>query len=210
MPRLDAQRLETWRELRSVVDEVTRRIDADLRAEWAVPLGWFDVLAALRALGGRARPQDVAAIMRIPPSSLSRRIDRIEEEGWVRRHQVAVDGDHRAVEVELTPRGRTLWREMNLTYRRSVQTRFARALDDATIGAVAAAITVILLNADLYRFFAARRGLLFAAKSLLFHWLYFICCGVSVIIGTLRFHLTRSDGPSRPERSDVSEERSTA
>lgn len=136
MPRLDAARVAAWRDLQSVVAEVTRQIDEDLRLEWAVPLGWFDVLAALRRLDGRARPQDVAAAMRIPPSSLSRRLDRLEEEGWVARHRNVDPDDHRAVDVELTPRGRALWREMSITYRRSVQARFASRLTDDQIAGV--------------------------------------------------------------------------
>jgi len=136
MPRLDAARVGAWRDLQSVVAEVTRQIDDDLRHEWAVPLGWFDVLATLRRLDGRARPQDVAAAMRIPPSSLSRRLDRLEEEGWVARHRNVDPDDHRAVDVELTPRGRALWREMSITYRRSVQARFASRLTDDQIAGV--------------------------------------------------------------------------
>ena len=136
MPRLDAARVAAWRDLQSIVAEVTRQIDDDLRLEWAVPLGWFDVLAALRHLGGRARPQDVAATMRIPPSSLSRRLDRLEEEGWVARHRNVDPDDHRAVDVELTPRGRALWREMSITHRRSVQARFASRMSDEQIAAV--------------------------------------------------------------------------
>ena len=140
MPRLDASRLDAWRELQSVVADLTRAIDEDLRVEWAVPLGWFDVLAALRKLGGRARPHDVAAMMRLPASSLSRRFDRLEEEGWIARHRQVDPDDHRAVEVELTPRGRTLWREMGVTYRRSVQERFARHLTDDEIAHLTAVI----------------------------------------------------------------------
>jgi DNA-binding MarR family transcriptional regulator len=136
MPRLDATRLETWRELQSVVAELHRSIDEDLRAEWAVPLGSFEVLATLRSLGGRARPSDVAEAMRIPRSSLTRRFDRLEEEGWIARQPATDVRDHRAVEVELTPRGRTLWREMNQTFRRSVQTRFAGDLTDEQIAAI--------------------------------------------------------------------------
>ncbi len=136
MPRLDTARLEAWRELQSVVTDITRGIDEDLRLEWAVPLGWFDVLAALRQLDGRARPQDVANRMRIPASSLSRRFDRLEEEGWIARHRRVDPDDHRAVDIELTPRGRTLWREMSVTYRRSVQARFAGRLDDEQIAAI--------------------------------------------------------------------------
>jgi DNA-binding MarR family transcriptional regulator len=117
-----------------VIGAVQRAIDDDLRREWAVPLGSFEVLAALRELGGAARPQDVAAWMRIPPSSLSRRLDRLEEEGWIARHRGVDPEDHRVVEVELTSRGRTLWREMNVSYRRALQSRFAGRLSDEQIG----------------------------------------------------------------------------
>jgi DNA-binding MarR family transcriptional regulator len=143
VPRLDAARLEAWRELQSVVTEVTRQIDEDLRLEWAVPLGWFDVLATLRALGGRARPHDVAMRMRIPASSLSRRFDRLEEEGWIARHRRVDPDDHRAIDIELTPRGRTLWREMNVTYRQSVQARFAGRLADEQIAVIAGTTALV-------------------------------------------------------------------
>jgi DNA-binding MarR family transcriptional regulator len=136
MPRLDASRVAAWRDLQSIVAEVTRHIDDDLRHEWAVPLGWFDVLATVRQLGGRARPQDIAWSMRIPASSLSRRLDRLEEEGWIARHRHVDPADHRVVEIELTPRGRTLWREMSITYRRSIQARFAARLTDDQIAAI--------------------------------------------------------------------------
>jgi DNA-binding MarR family transcriptional regulator len=141
MPRLDAARVRAWRDLQALVPEIERRIDEDLRAEWAVPLGWFDVMATLRQLDGRARPQDVATVMCIPASSLSRRLDRLEEEGWVRRHREVDPDDHRAVEVELTKRGRTLWREMNVTYRRAVQAHFASALDDRGLTATETLVT---------------------------------------------------------------------
>jgi len=133
VPRLDNVRLLAWRELQSIVAEVQRGIDDDLRREWAVPLVSFEVLAALRELGGLARPQEIALWMRLPPSSLSRRLDRLEEEGWIARHRGVEPEDHRAVDVELTPRGRTLWREMSRSYRRSVQSRFAGELSDEQI-----------------------------------------------------------------------------
>jgi len=120
VPQLDAARLAAWSQTRATVERVARAIDADLQAEWAVPLAWFDVLAQLRALGGKSRPHDVATALGIPRATLSRRLDRLQEEGWVQRHPGPDRGDHRAVEVELTPRGRTLWRAMNQTYRTSV------------------------------------------------------------------------------------------
>jgi DNA-binding MarR family transcriptional regulator len=130
MARLDAARLAVWRDLQSVTAALERKIDEALVAEWDVSLGWFDVLAGLQRLGGAARPSDLAEELRLVRSSLSRRLDRLEEEGWVQRTRPAGVDDQRAVVVELTKRGRTLWREMNVTYRRAVQQHVSRLLSD--------------------------------------------------------------------------------
>ena len=56
--------------------------------------------------------------------------------------------------------------------------------------ALAVSLTIIIiLNMRLYRFFASRRSLWFSIKAMPLHWLYFACCGVSVIAGTLQFYL---------------------
>lgn len=132
MPRLDNVRVGAWRDLQSLVARLERTIDDDLRAEWDIAIGWFDVMTSLQRFGGVARPLDIASDLQLPPSSVSRRLDRLEEEGWIKRHRL-VDDDKRAVEVELTKSGRRLWREMNVSYRRSVQASFAQHLDDAEI-----------------------------------------------------------------------------
>ena len=133
MARLDNVRVGVWRGMQALVGEIERNIDDELRAEWDISLGWFDVLASLQRLGGRARPLDVSSDMRLPPSSVSRRLDRLEEEGWIARPKYVDANDHRAVDVELTKTGRRLWREMSVTYRRSLQALFAVHLDDVDI-----------------------------------------------------------------------------
>ncbi len=142
MPRLDNVRVGAWRELQAVVAELERSIDDALRADWDIAIEWFDVLTALQRLGGVARPLDIAATLRMPASSISRRLDRLEEEGWIarRRH---TDSDKRAVDVELTRSGRRLWREMNVSYRRAVQTHFAGHLDDDDIASLRHVIDTI-------------------------------------------------------------------
>lgn len=132
MPRLDNVRVGTWRDMQSLVAELERGIDEELRSDWDISIGWFDVLTSLQRLGGTARPLDVANDLRIPASSISRRLDRLEEEGWIARHR-HVEVDKRAVDIELTKSGRRLWREMNVTYRRAVQSLFAAHLDDDDI-----------------------------------------------------------------------------
>ena len=140
MSRLNHVRVGAWRGLQAVVGELERAIDDELRNEWDIPLGWFDVLASLQRLGGTARPLDVAADLRLPPSSVSRRLDRLEEEGWVARHRRVDVADLRAVDVELTRTGRRLWREMNVTYRRVLQSVFSTRLDDDDIAALGVTI----------------------------------------------------------------------
>ena len=140
MARLDAARLSAGRVLQSRVAEIERRVDEDLRSEWDIPLNWFDVLAALQRLGGSARPSAISEELLLPLSSLTRRVDRLEEDGWVTRRRRPAGSDHRAVEVSLTRRGRNLWRAMNVTYRRSVQQHFAIHLDEGAMGDLQSAL----------------------------------------------------------------------
>ncbi len=158
MARLDSSRIAAWRGLQALVGQIERGLDEELRADWDIPLGWFDVLASLQRLGGRARPLDVAADLRLPPSSLSRRLDRLQEEGWIARHREVPGADLRAVEVELTRTGRRLWREMNVSYRRALQAQFAIHLDDADIAHIARVLDTLFgidepttpIDADLF------------------------------------------------------------
>lgn len=133
MPRLDNVRVGTWRGIQALVGQLERGIDEELRADWDITIGWFDVLTSLQRLGGTARPLDISEDLRLPASSVSRRLDRLEEEGWIARHRYIDDADKRAVDVELTKSGRRLWREMNVSYRRAVQSLFATHLDDDDI-----------------------------------------------------------------------------
>ncbi|MFK8023608.1 MAG: MarR family winged helix-turn-helix transcriptional regulator [Ilumatobacter sp.] len=147
MPRLDNVRVGTWRDLRLLVDRIERSIDEELRADWDIAIEWFDVLTALQRLDGIARPLDIAAELGVPASSISRRLDRLEEEGWIARHR-HTDVDKRAVDVELTKSGRRLWREMNVTYRRAVQAHFATHLADEDIASFRSLIDALAEPGD--------------------------------------------------------------
>lgn len=61
----------------------------------------------------------------------------------------------------------------------------------ALIGVVILLALVTLINMKLYTFLTTCRGLGFAIRSLPLHWLYFISCGVSVLVGTPKHFLTR-------------------
>ena len=48
---------------------------------------------------------------------------------------------------------------------------------------------IVALNADFYRFLARRRGWGFAVAAVPLHYVYFCCCGVSVVIALALWHL---------------------
>lgn len=66
--------------------------------------------------------------------------------------------------------------------------------------AAAAAGLLLYLNRDVYRFFARRRGVMFAARAVPLHWLYFACCGLAVGAG-LSLHLWAKMSPQRQRLS---------
>jgi glycosyltransferase involved in cell wall biosynthesis len=53
------------------------------------------------------------------------------------------------------------------------------------------AVLVTLLNRDLYRFYLKRRGLWFTLRVVPMHWVYFFCCGLSAIGGTMLYFLDK-------------------
>jgi DNA-binding MarR family transcriptional regulator len=136
MPRLDAGRVATWRAFGVVAAEVQRKVEAGLVDDYDLPLSWFEILASLQAAGGSMRVGELCETLHELPSSLSRRLDRLEEQRFVSRTTTSVSDDRRAVIVSLTPDGRAEWRDANITYRRMVQQHFARVLTDTDIAAL--------------------------------------------------------------------------
>lgn len=136
MPRLDAERIALWRQLCISVDEVQRRIGHELDDQHALPLPWFECLGAIRDAGGTIRVHELCEVLHDVPSSLSRRLDRLEDEGWVLRKHTPTPTDRRAVSVSLTSSGRAEWRDANVTFRRLVQQHFAQHLTETDIAAI--------------------------------------------------------------------------
>ncbi len=136
MPRLDAERIGLWRSLDRTVTAVGRQIDADLVDEFDLPLAWFEVMSALQRAGGAMRVSRLCSELDEVASSLSRRLDRMEGEGFVEREATPEPTDKRAVTVTLTREGRLLWRDASVIYRRGVQKHFAQVVTDSDIVAL--------------------------------------------------------------------------
>jgi DNA-binding MarR family transcriptional regulator len=136
MPRLDAERLETWRALMAATARLERAVERELLDEFAMPLGWFEALGALQRAGAPMRVNELTEELAAVHSSLVRRLDRLEERGWIERRRNTDIIDARAVWVVLTREGRDVWRDANVVYRRGVQTHFARHLTETDLGAL--------------------------------------------------------------------------
>ena len=133
MPRLDAERIALMRQLCAATNAIQRQIDHDLTDEFDIPLSWFEVMAALQRAGGTLRVSELCTELDEVASSLSRRLDRMEEEGHVVRESTPTATDRRAVSVHLTRDGRSFWRDANVIYRRSVQRNFAQVVTESDI-----------------------------------------------------------------------------
>ncbi len=137
MPRLDAERVALWRRLGGVIGGVQRELDAELTEAHEISLPWFEAMSAIRDSGGTMRVGKLRDALDEVTSSLSRRLDRMEEHGLVVRATPeparGVVADRRAITVTLTADGRAAWRDANITYRRVVQQRFASRLTETDV-----------------------------------------------------------------------------
>jgi DNA-binding MarR family transcriptional regulator len=91
------------------LSRVARRFDERLArtfAEYGLDAGGFDVLATLRRTGAPfvLTPKDLAASSMVTSSATAQRLNRLEGHGLVSRTPSTADG--RAIQVELTDRGR--------------------------------------------------------------------------------------------------------
>jgi DNA-binding MarR family transcriptional regulator len=104
---------------------ILRELDDELQAEHQLALGDYDVLVNLaQAPGRRMRMCDLADAVVMSRSGLTRRVERLEGAGLVRRAKSGRDG--RTVEAALTEAGLERLREANLTHLAGVQDRFLR------------------------------------------------------------------------------------
>ena len=124
----DRRGFAAWQSLLRAHASLMRELGTDLVSKTGVSLGDFDVLAQLALAGGELRMTDLAAKAYSSRSSMTRRIDRLVDEGLVRR--VSADADARSVVVALTDPGLTRLRETVPVHLRRVSELFIERLDD--------------------------------------------------------------------------------
>lgn len=112
-----------WRNFLRAHSRLIRELDRRMRSEHDFALGDFDVLIQLaEAEDGCLRMFELAEAVVLSPSGLSRRVDRLEQAGWVARERDTADA--RSIKARLTPQGKRLVAKLRKTHRAEVERCF--------------------------------------------------------------------------------------
>jgi DNA-binding MarR family transcriptional regulator len=140
--RLSVAEMRAWQALLHAHDQVTRALDAELRAEHGISMADYDVLLRLaRASDRTLRMTDLAERVMMSPSGLTRVVDRLVAAELVRRDRAQRDA--RVMLVCLTEQGRQALRRAARTHLRGVREHFTGKLSQTQLRNVASGLEVI-------------------------------------------------------------------
>jgi DNA-binding MarR family transcriptional regulator len=136
--------LEAWRALLEAHATLMRQLQTDLVNRTGLDLNDFDVISQLAQAGGGLRMTELAARAFSSRSGLTRRIDRLIEEGLVSR--TTADGDGRGVVVTLTDAGAVRVSETVPVHLRKVTELFIAKLDNKELAVLESALRKVTLD----------------------------------------------------------------
>ena len=136
--------LAAWHALIHAHATLMRRLATDLVDEIGLTLGDFDVLAQLGHAGGEMRISELAAQAYSSRSGMTRRIDRLVDEGLVTRANSDADG--RGVVVGLTDAGVARLAEAAPVHARRVRELFVDRLSDGELFSLATSLEKVAVD----------------------------------------------------------------
>jgi DNA-binding MarR family transcriptional regulator len=136
--------LAAWGALLEAHATLMRQLQTDLVNKTGVDLNDFDVISQLAGAGGGLRMTELAARAFSSRSGLTRRIDRLVEEGLVSR--TTADGDTRGVVVTLTDAGALRVSETVPVHLRAVVELFVAKLDNQELAQLESALKKVILD----------------------------------------------------------------
>jgi len=126
---IGSHKIEAWARLLRISAALVSSVEADLKAAGLPPIGWYDALLELTR--GRAeglRQFELRERLMLPQYTVSRLVDRLEQEGLVARAPCPEDG--RGQILRITDAGLEMLDEMWPVYRDAIGERFARHLSE--------------------------------------------------------------------------------
>jgi len=134
--------ISAWEVSLKAVTALMRVYGRKMESEMKIPYTWFDVLVQLvETPGERLRMRDLAELVILTPSGLTRLVDRIEKAGLVRRE--ASRKDRREMAVVLTDIGSELAVRAREAHHRHIEECFTRLLNDNDVTAIHTAFSKI-------------------------------------------------------------------
>lgn len=140
--RLSEAELRAWQALLHAHHDVVRKLDAELHAEHGISFDAYDVLLRLaRAPDLELKMTELSKRVMAAPSTVTRRVDRLVEQGLVERARVGHDS--RVMLARLTDAGHELLRRAGQTHLRGIREHYTGRLTDQQLNEVASALEVI-------------------------------------------------------------------
>lgn len=131
--------MAAWRAFLEAHAFVMSKLADELEAEKDMPLGWYDVLVQLsEAEGNRLRMTELAELVLLSKSGLTRLVDRMCNAGLVSR--LADSEDRRGRWVEMTKAGRDMLVGAAPVHLRGVEQYFTNYLSDDEARVMGAAL----------------------------------------------------------------------
>lgn len=139
MPRIGEPQLTAWRSVLNAHASLVAHIERALSDAGLPPLGWYDLLWAIRrSPGKRIRMAELADNLTLTRGGVTKLTDRLERAGLLRRTRAEDDG--RGLYAEITPAGEELLRKMWPVYAGALGETFGSAVTDREAGVIAAAL----------------------------------------------------------------------
>jgi len=140
----DQRGLAAWQSLLQAHASLIRELATDLAMRSRLPLGDFDVLAQLARAGGDLRMTELASRTFSSRSAMTRRVDRLVEEGLVRRTESASDG--RGVVIGVTETGLSRLAAAVPVHINGVSKLFIERLDDDELEVLERALNKVSIS----------------------------------------------------------------
>ena len=131
--------LHAWFSFLNAHSCLTRQLDAELEAAHQISLAEFSVLQQLVLSGGHLRMSELADMVLLSPSRISRLVDRTVAEGLIERK--TCDADGRGVQATITERGRHRMAEAAPTHSAALRRLFFDHISPQEAESLAAILT---------------------------------------------------------------------
>jgi DNA-binding MarR family transcriptional regulator len=144
---LDEERFQAWLNLVQTHAVVNARIEAELEAACGLSLAEHEVLVRVAgAPDRRLRMYDLAELVLLSKSGVTRIVDRLEKRGLVLRRMC--ETDRRVVYAALAPEGEQVLAAARPIMAAAIDRYFSRHLSDAEVSALRGSLRLLLEGND--------------------------------------------------------------